>query len=253
MFAGARFAMIRQVGRDVRGRRPPVRNVMSVSVLSVCLSKSGDARFLGHLDFARLVERSVRRSGLPVAYTRGFNPRLKLSFTDALPVGLGSTGEWVSLTLDEVVPIGDATAALGAVLPECVSLVETRRGAPPPPPEVVTYRVDVERGLDELIDALTAFLSFDEYLDETGRDVRATVRGGERAGDALLLHLRACEGRPPRPAPVLTALARLAIQAGALPPDVGAATKQAVVERLPGEDPWPDADVPAAPAPVASS
>ena len=37
--------------------------------------KLGKVRFLSHRDVARVLERAVRRAGLPVAYSEGFSPR----------------------------------------------------------------------------------------------------------------------------------------------------------------------------------
>ena len=45
-------------------------------------------RFVSHLDMVRLFQRSSRRANLPVAMTQGFSPRLKISITKALKLGL---------------------------------------------------------------------------------------------------------------------------------------------------------------------
>ena len=50
-------------------------------------SKSGPARFLGHLDLQALFERLLRRAGLPLSYTQGFHQRVKIQFEEALPLG----------------------------------------------------------------------------------------------------------------------------------------------------------------------
>jgi len=50
-------------------------------------SKAGDLRFVGHLDLQRLIERCLRRSGLPLRYSQGFNPKVRLNLASALPLG----------------------------------------------------------------------------------------------------------------------------------------------------------------------
>ncbi len=51
-------------------------------------SVGGEVRFLSHLDLLRTMERALRRSGLPIAYSEGYSPpRPKMSFGFALPVG----------------------------------------------------------------------------------------------------------------------------------------------------------------------
>lgn len=67
--------------------------------LRVRFSKTGKIRFIGHRDVARVTERAVRKVGLPVAYSEGFSPRMKLSFGLALPTGYESEAEFVELPL----------------------------------------------------------------------------------------------------------------------------------------------------------
>lgn len=87
--------------------------------VEVTYRKEGPARFLAHLDVLRAFERAVRRAGLPILLTEGFNPRPKLVF--AAPLGVGATGaaEIVALQLrlgptdDEVLAALAAGAAAG--------------------------------------------------------------------------------------------------------------------------------------------
>jgi hypothetical protein len=54
-------------------------------------------RFAAHLDRVRAFYRALRRSELPVAYTRGYAPKPALSFGPPLPVGVISTGEYLDV------------------------------------------------------------------------------------------------------------------------------------------------------------
>ena len=215
--------------------------------LSLCVSKEGDARFMGQLDFGRVVDRSLRRSGLPVQYTRGFNPRIKLSFADALPLGIASEGEWVSLELNEDLSPETVRATLAPALPESVRLVDVRRGPAPAPAATTSYRLDVREGLGSVADALIALLDKDEYVVQDPRrkrpvDARALLVAGETGPDHLQVDLVVKEGRPGRPGPVMEALTRLAEEGGHAPPAFGTATKQLARERRQGEDDaWHDA------------
>lgn len=56
--------------------------------LRISISKDEPLRFLGHLDFLRTMERALRRSQLPLAYSEGFNPHMKVSYDTALAVGM---------------------------------------------------------------------------------------------------------------------------------------------------------------------
>ena len=60
--------------------------------LRIAFSKHGKIRFTSHRDVARIWERALRRTNLPVAYSEGFTPRPKLSFGLALSTGHESEG-----------------------------------------------------------------------------------------------------------------------------------------------------------------
>jgi radical SAM-linked protein len=209
------------------------------------VSKDGDARFLGHLDFGRLIERSLRRSGLPVQNTQGFNPRLKVSFTDALPVGVASEGEWITLTLTEDLSPDEIRARLQPAMPECVRLVDVRTGQVPAA-ETVRYRLTVQERQGSVADALTALLALESFTIEDPRrseplDVRARLVAGEVREGQLILDLVAVDGRAPRPGPIAQALVLLASQLGLETPVFGEATKLCGPERRQGDDTWDDA------------
>jgi radical SAM-linked protein len=64
-------------------------------------SKTGKVRFTSHRDVARMWERALRRSRLPVALSQGFSPHPLLSFGLALPTGCESRGEYLDARLEE--------------------------------------------------------------------------------------------------------------------------------------------------------
>lgn len=68
--------------------------------LRIAFSKHGKIRFTSHRDVARIWERALRRTNLPVAYSEGFTPRPKLSFGLALSTGHESEGEYLDVDLD---------------------------------------------------------------------------------------------------------------------------------------------------------
>ncbi len=51
------------------------------------IKKSGDAVYFSQLDIFRLFIRALRRSGLPILYTNGFNPHPKINMGEALKLG----------------------------------------------------------------------------------------------------------------------------------------------------------------------
>jgi len=65
--------------------------------------------YLSHLDLMRLFSRALRRGGIPVSYTTGFNPRAQMVFGLPLQVGMTGEAEYLDIILDA--PAGDAPAA----------------------------------------------------------------------------------------------------------------------------------------------
>jgi radical SAM-linked protein len=79
-------------------------------------SKTGKVRFTSHRDVARMWERALRRSRLPVALSQGFSPHPLLSFGLALPTGCESLGEYLDARLDESGPDELSCEALPGLL-----------------------------------------------------------------------------------------------------------------------------------------
>jgi radical SAM-linked protein len=72
--------------------------------LRLRFTKAGKVRFTSHRDVARVWERALRRSGLPVAYSLGFVPHPLVSFGLALPTGCESRGEYLDVRLGAPAP-----------------------------------------------------------------------------------------------------------------------------------------------------
>ena len=67
--------------------------------LRVWFSVAGDKRYLSHRDMMRLWERALRRAGLPLRMSEGFNPRPKLSLSEPRSVGVASEAEILEFEL----------------------------------------------------------------------------------------------------------------------------------------------------------
>ena len=61
-------------------------------------AKSENARYISHLDFVRVLNRTIKRSNLPVTYTEGFNPHPVMVV--AMPIGVGATSEDEYIDID---------------------------------------------------------------------------------------------------------------------------------------------------------
>lgn len=89
-------------------------------------ARSEPAIWLAHLDMMRTFERSIRRAGLPVTYSKGFNPRPQLAFALPIGVGLATRDDYVDVSLSEPVAAADLIAQLNKCLPAGLSILAAR-------------------------------------------------------------------------------------------------------------------------------
>jgi radical SAM-linked protein len=151
-------------------------------------------RFTSHLDLMRTWERSLRRSRLPLAYTQGHRPHLKMSFGPPLPLGYRSRAEVFDLEFAQP-PAVDLLERLNAVLPEGVSVVGYQPILFKTPSlmsqlEGASYRVGVPRtsllgtGLDPAELGATLSTRMNELLSREHVIVRRQSEGRTREFDA---------------------------------------------------------------------
>ena len=94
--------------------------------LRVRFGKDGRLAYLGHLEVLNTIMRSVRRAQLPFLVGNGFAQRMRIQFSQALPVGAASISEYYDLYLTERVDAGRALERLKASTPSALAPVEAR-------------------------------------------------------------------------------------------------------------------------------
>lgn len=87
-------------------------------------TRGPELKFIAHLDMLRLFERAIKRAGLPVAYTQGFNPRQKLVFGLPIAVGLTSSSEYADIELDQDMSVEAFMETLNKSLPQGVRITD---------------------------------------------------------------------------------------------------------------------------------
>jgi radical SAM-linked protein len=117
--------------------------------MRVTFATADTVKYVGHLDMARTWERAIRRAGLPLAYSQGFNPQPRLHFAAALPVGFTGQAELADVFLNQALEPAEFLARLQAAMPRGIRLLH----AEPVPRELpalqatlvaAAYRVEVE-------------------------------------------------------------------------------------------------------------
>ena len=100
---------------------PPLDMPITVRVKFV---KIGNLQYISHLDLQRTFNRVLVRSGLPVWYTKGFNPHAKLVLSTPLSVGTQSVCEFLDLRLDREMSCEDVKNMLNAELTDEMYVTE---------------------------------------------------------------------------------------------------------------------------------
>lgn len=200
---------------------PELRNIVRLR-----FSKEGPARYLSGLELQSIWARVLRRAGMPVAYSRGFHPQPRLSFSPALPVGTESLAEFVEAEFTLPVPASDLIATVPEHLPAGIRLLDARRLpplgpfisdfdlvceyriAPGPdasfPPEVTPERVEAARA------SFLAAGTFPLVTEKEGKrsevDLRRLVPDFGMIGEELSITIVHGTGKGARPLDAASAL-----------------------------------------------
>jgi radical SAM-linked protein len=184
----------------------------------ITFGKTQAMRFTGHLDLHRTWERTIRRAGLPLAYSEGFNPHPRINIGAALPLGCLSRGDLIDVWLEREVEPDEVAASLRRAAPPGIE-VDAATLLPADEPvlqgqiEASVYQVSSnEYPADaEMTRKIEALMSA-EHLPRVRRgktyDLRPLVEGLEYDADRSCLRMRlsARQGAVGRPEEVLQAL-----------------------------------------------
>ncbi|WP_446898713.1 TIGR03936 family radical SAM-associated protein [Clostridium sp. LBM24168] len=90
-------------------------------------SKESSVKFIGHLDVMRTIQRMIRRSRLPVQYSRGFNPHINMSIAQPLSVGVYSCGEYMDICFEKEVEEDEIKCRLNENAPVGIRIFEAKK------------------------------------------------------------------------------------------------------------------------------
>jgi radical SAM-linked protein len=188
---------------------------MNIFPYRVRFTKTGRMRFLSHHDLMRLFERALRRSALPLRMTEGYNPHPVIAFPTALGLGIESLDEVLEFELSSWVAPRQIQAALGAELPEGLSVVsaeafERRRRSFIDFVEYEAFCPGQGEGLDAGIREFLAKKEFPvERVSDKGSktvEIRQYVMAADHEGDRVLLRVRVTDQGTAKPEEVLRAI-----------------------------------------------
>ena len=190
-----------------RKKKPAIRGrpQMARTRMRVQYAKERPLRFLSHLDMVRLVERTIRRAGLPIQYSEGFHPHPRIAFGPPLALGLTSRAEYMDVQFAKPL-VGDLGFRMRRAMTPGFRVISTRAifrktEALSAAINMVDYRADLSRtrqvsGLEE---ALREMLGSERLMihRSTPKETRIIdVRdrlvdlGLERTDETLFLSMR---------------------------------------------------------------
>ena len=89
--------------------------------------KKGILKYISHLDITRLFQRAVRRSDVPVALSQGFTPHYRISFGDALKLGVESENQKAVFKMDGWISPEEFKDKINENLPEGIKVLECKK------------------------------------------------------------------------------------------------------------------------------
>ena len=175
-------------------------------------SRTGDARFLGHLEVLQLIFRVLQRAGLPLLFSQGYNPSPRVSFSQALPVGVESHVEYFDMDL--AVPLNKPDEVVKKLNQQLPGFIRVTDVAPVVKKSPVSCLIHYEMRFPDSVktdyvkEKLAVFSEKDEFIVERIRkrkkrelDVKPLVHGINLKKETLfvdLLHPHNAAGTNPR-------------------------------------------------------
>ena len=185
----------------------------------VVFEKKERVRHVGHLDLMRAMQRALRRSGVPIAFSNGFNPHLLLTFAAPLSVGMAGKREIMEVPLSAEISEEDFKRKLRAALPPdlpCVAVraVDDRHPAPMAQLAAASYSIRLLENATPMLAAVPRLMEKDTVMalrktksGEKLTDIRPMIYALEPAGeDTLACTLALCEAATCKPELLLDAL-----------------------------------------------
>lgn len=129
-------------------------------------TKGNEVKYISHLDLMRVFQRAIRRTGIPISYSAGFNPHQEISFGAPLSLGVTSNAEYVDLKLADTMDIQEIKKRMNSSLPEGIRILEGVKlgDSPKSAMSVVTHAKYMIRVNIENVDAEALKKSIEEFV-----------------------------------------------------------------------------------------
>lgn len=123
----------------------------------IIFSKTGRAKYISHLDLTRTMTRVVRRAGIPLWYTQGYNKHPYLTFAAPLSLGYEGLRETMDIRLEEDMSGEEIVSRLNEAMPEGIIALEAGEAvAKPGDLAAAVYRITLDCPADTVRQVLAA-------------------------------------------------------------------------------------------------
>jgi radical SAM family uncharacterized protein/radical SAM-linked protein len=92
--------------------------------LKVSFSKTGKAKYFGHLELVNIMFRAINRAGIDVKYSQGFHPKPKVSFENPLAIGIESESENMYIAVNHHIKHKEVVQRLNKQIPEGIEILD---------------------------------------------------------------------------------------------------------------------------------
>ncbi len=86
--------------------------------LRVIYEKKNFSKFISGKNFAKIIERCLRRLEIPLKFTEGFNPHPKISFGPTLPVNIEGEAECLDIYFEKRIDEKEFLEKVNRILPD---------------------------------------------------------------------------------------------------------------------------------------
>ena len=158
-------------------------------LIRVKYKKEDEMIFISHLDLQRLLQRAFRRAKINLSYSEGFNPHPKMSYGNALALGVESQGEYVEIEIEDDIEVDEFLERINNQLPEGIKFIKGQEIDPKTPSlsSVIVYgeyifNIDLDTPLSKefVKSRVLNFVKSEEIIvtktNKKGRKVEVDIR-----------------------------------------------------------------------------
>lgn len=131
--------------------------------------KTGNLKFIGHLDVMRYFQKAFRRAEIDVEYSKGFSPHMLLSFAAPLGVGLTSDAEYLDMQLVSTLSEEEMVAKMNEAMVSDIQVVDFKLL-----PDTSKNSMSIVAGADYKISLKDGY-AFEAATDEAGDVLETTL------------------------------------------------------------------------------